>query len=129
MKGFGFIWVLLAFVVVVLAAGIPYWRVPYDELNRGHFAVLPGALLLGFLTMILVVAEVAPAKPTAITMLLCVPVIVCVSVAKDTALDPTSHNLWPFELVLGAISGAAIVVPAVLLGLALRWTLARMSAR
>jgi len=58
-------------------------------------------------------------------MLLCVPVIACVSVAKDTAADPTSHNLWPFELVLAAISGAVVVVPALLLGLALRWALAR----
>ena len=129
MKGLGFVWVLLAFTVIVLAAGVPYWRIPYDELNRGHFAVLPGALLLGFLTLILVVVEVAPAKRIAMAMLFCVPVIICVSIAKDTARDPTSHNLWPFELVLAAISGAAVVAPAVLLGLALRWALARMAAR
>jgi hypothetical protein len=129
MKGLGLAWVLLAFAVVVLAAGIPYWRIPYDELNRGHFAILPGALLLGFLTLILAVAEVAPAKRIAVTMLLCVPVIVCVSIAKDRARDPTSHNLWPFELAFAAIGGAAIVVPAVLLALALRWALARMAAR
>ena len=59
MKGLGFIWVLLAFAAVTLAAGIPYRRLPYAEINRGHFAILPGALLLGFLTLILVVAEVA----------------------------------------------------------------------
>jgi hypothetical protein len=129
MKRIGAAWVLLAFSVVVLAAGIPYWRIPYDELNRGHFAVLPGALLLGFLTLILVVTEAAPAKRIAVTMLCSVPVIVCVSIAKDTARDPTSHNLMPFELALAAISGAVIVVPAVLLGLGLRWVLARVSAR
>jgi hypothetical protein len=128
MKSLGFLWVLLAFAVVVLAAGIPYWRVPYDELNRGHFAVLPGALLLGFVTLVLVLAEVTPVKRIALTMLLCVPVIACVSVAKDTAADPTSHNLWPFELVLAAISGAVVVLPAVAVGMAIRWAIARMAS-
>jgi hypothetical protein len=128
MKGFGFIWLLLAFAVVVLAAGIPYWGISYDELNQGHFAVLPGALLLGFLTLLLIVAEVAPVKPIALTMLLCVPVIVVVSIAKDTAADPTSHNLWPFELVFAAIAGAAIVLPAALLSVAVRWAMARMAS-
>ena len=128
MKSLGFVWVMLAFAVVVLAAGIPYWRIPYDELNRGHFAVLPGALLLGFVTLVLVLAEVAPVKRIALTMLLCVPVIACVSVAKDTAADPTSHNLWPFELVLAAISGAVVVLPAVAVGMAIRWAIARMAS-
>jgi|SRR5215475_12294972 len=125
MKNLGFAWVLLAFAVVVLAAGIPYWSVSYDELNRGHFAVLPGAVLLGILTLFLVAADVAPIKRIAWTMLLCVPTIVAVSIAKHTAADPTSHNLWPFELLLAAISGAVIVLPALLLGLAARWAVTR----
>jgi hypothetical protein len=126
MKGLGFLWLALAFAAVVLAAGIPYWRLPYDEINRGHFAVVPGALLLGFLTLILVAAEVARVKHVAVAMLLCVPAIDIVSIVKDTATDPTSHNLWPFELVIAGISGALVVVPAVLLGLAGRWVMARM---
>jgi hypothetical protein len=125
MKNLGLVWVLLACAVVVLAAGVPYWRLSYDELNRGHFAVLPGALLLGFLTLVLVLTEVAAVKQIAVTMLLAVPVIVCVSVIKDTAADPTSHNLWPFELVLAALSGAVIVLPAATLGVAGRWAMAR----
>jgi hypothetical protein len=129
MKGLGFLWVLVGFAVVILAAGIPYWRIPYDELNRGHFAVLPGALLLGGLTLVLVLTEVASVKLIATTMLLSVPVIVCVSVAKDTAADPTSHNLWPFELVIAAISGAIVVVPAVALGAAIRWATERLASR
>ncbi|MBR0830755.1 hypothetical protein JQ596_35155 [Bradyrhizobium manausense] len=129
MKNLGFVWVLLAFAVVVLAAGIPYWRLPYAEINRGHFAVLPGAILLGFLTLILVVAAVARVKLIAVAMLLAVPAIDIVSIAKDTAADPTSHNLWPFEFVIAALSGAAVVLPAVAAGLAVRWAMARMAAR
>jgi sugar phosphate permease len=127
MKGLDCIWLGLAFAAVVLAAGIPYWRLPYDEINRGHFAILPGALLLGFLTLLLVAAEVARVKAIAVTMLLCVPAIDVVSIVKDTTADPTSHNLWPFELAIAAISGALVVVPAMLAGLAARWAMRRMA--
>ncbi len=127
MKGLGYIWLGLAFAAVVLAAGIPYWRLPYDEINRGHFAILPGALLLGFLTLLPVAAEVARVKAIAVTMLLCVPAIDVVSIVKDTTADPTSHNLWPFELAIATISGALVVVPAVLAGLAARWAMAKMA--
>ena len=129
MKIPGFIWLLLAFAVVVLAAGVPYWRLSYDEINRGHFAIVPGAVLLGFLTLVLILAEVAPVKQIAVAMLSCVPVIDIVSIIKDTARDPTSHNLWPFEFAIAAISGALVVVPAMLIGLALRWAMARMGSR
>jgi hypothetical protein len=129
MKVPGFIWLLLAFAVVVLAAGVPYWRLPYDEINRGHFAIWPGAVLLGFLTLVLMLAEVAPARQITAAMLSCVPAIDVVSIIKDTARDATSHNLWPFEFVIAAISGALVVVPAVLIGLALRWAMAQMESR
>ena len=125
MKGLGLLWALLGCAVVVLAAGVPYWRLSYAELNHGHFAVLPGALLLGFLTLILVLTGVAPVKQIAVTMLLAVPTIVIVSIVKDTAADPTSHNLWPFELVIAAVSGAAVVVPVALLAAAIRWAMAK----
>lgn len=128
MKGAGFLWVVLALAVVVLAAGIPYWRLPYNEINRGHFAMLPGALLLGFLTLVLIVVEVARVKFTALTMLLAVPTINVVKIAIDTAADPTSHNLFPFELIIAALSGAAVVLPVVGIGLAVRWAMARMGA-
>lgn len=127
MKGLGYIWLGLAFAAVVLAAGIPYWRPPYDEINRGHFAILPGALLLGFLTLLPVAAEVARVKAIAVTMQLCVPAIDVVSIVKDTTADPTSHNLWPFELAIAVISGALVVVPAVLAALAARWAMAKMA--
>jgi len=117
----GCIWLLLAFASVVLAAGIPYWRLSYDQVNRGEFQVMPGAILLGLLTLILVLLAVAPVRRIATMMLACVPVIDAVSIVQHTARDPTSHNLWPLELVFATIAGAAIVIPAVLLGVGLRW--------
>ncbi|MGY4304146.1 putative membrane protein YfhO [Bradyrhizobium sp. USDA 4369] len=127
MKILDVLWLLLALAVVVLAAGLPYWRLSYAELNKGQFAVLPGALLLAFLSLVLVLTDMAPARRIVQAMLLAVPIIVSVSIARDTAIDPTSHNLWPLELLFAAIAGAAIVLPAVGIGLSVRWALARLS--
>ena len=120
---------LLALAGVVLAAGLPYWRLSSAELNKGQFAVLPGALLLAFLSLVLVLIDMAPVRRIVQAMLLAVPIIVGVSIGKDTATDPTSHNLWPLELLFAALAGAAIVLPAVGIGLSVRWALARLSPR
>ena len=34
-----------------------------------------------------------------------VPAAVLARVAVETTLDPTSHNLWPFELVIAGFVG------------------------
>lgn len=121
----GWIWLLLAFASVVLAAGIPYWRLSYEQVNRGDFHVVPGAILLGVLTMVLVLIAAAPVRRIAMTMFACVPVIDAVSIVQHTARDPTSHNLWPLELAFASIAGAAVVGPGLLLGLGLRWLTTR----
>ncbi|CCD96004.1 conserved membrane hypothetical protein [Bradyrhizobium sp. ORS 375] len=129
MKSHGPLWLFAAFAVVVLAAGLPYWRLSYDELNRGQFAVAPGALLLGLLSLVLVLADAAPVRRIVQVMSFCAPTIAAVSIARHTAIDPTSHNLWPLELAFAGIAGAVIVIPAVVLGLSVRWALARLGPR
>jgi hypothetical protein len=37
-------------------------------------------------------------------------------VVVDTTRDPTSHNLWPFELVIAFLVGLAGTVPGTLIG-------------
>ena len=37
-------------------------------------------------------------------------------VVVDTARDPTSHNLWPFEMVIAFALGLAGAVPGALIG-------------
>jgi len=46
------------------------------------------------------------------------PAAIAARVVVETATDPTSHNLWPFELFLGgmvstacAATGALIAIP------------------
>ena len=41
-------------------------------------------------------------------------------VVVDTMRDPTSHNLWPFEVVIAFMVGLAGAVPGALIGSAIR---------
>ncbi|MGY3449891.1 hypothetical protein [Bradyrhizobium sp. USDA 4353] len=124
----GFTALALGYVAVVLAIGLPYWRLTYAELNQGRFAILPGALLLGLLTYVLVVTAAAAPRRIAQVMIATVPSIVIVPIWRHTAVDPTSHNLWPLELVLAVVAGAMVVLPALAIGLGTRWLLARRAA-
>jgi hypothetical protein len=128
MRRTAFLWLPFSFAVAFLAIGIPFWRIPYNQFDLGHGELLPGAILLGVLTLLLIVAEAARARWVAIVMSLCVPAIDCVSIAHDTAIDPTSHNLAPFELVAAFILGAAFVVPGLVAGTLLRTLVRRQQA-
>ncbi|HEX5484378.1 MAG TPA: hypothetical protein VFX23_00135 [Limnobacter sp.] len=37
---------------------------------------------------------------------------VVIQIIVDTSVDPTSHNLWPFELLLADLLCASILTPA-----------------
>ena len=94
--------------LAVLVCGWPYWSLPKGSFNLPDAlpaispwvvgvgalvgGVLGGNALRGFLAF----AAVLPA-------------VAFVRVALDVAVDPTSHNLWPFELV---IAGGVGVLPA-----------------
>jgi hypothetical protein len=59
---------------------------------------------------------------------LAVPAVVLLRVVIETAADPTSHNLWPFEVVIGAGVGALVALAGALAGIGFEW-LARMRRR
>jgi len=89
---------------------------------------LPGAVLLGVLTMILIATDSARPNRTFVAMSLCAPLVDLIAIVRDGAVDPTSHNLAPFELILSGLLGAAFVLPGLALGLALRAWRRRRSA-
>lgn len=45
-----------------------------------------------------------------------VPLAVLCKLVWDLVRDPTSHSLWPFELVIAAVIGAAAALVGVLVG-------------
>ncbi|MBP1771118.1 MAG: hypothetical protein H6P99_281 [Holophagaceae bacterium] len=99
-----------------LAAGLPWWTAPYNRFSLSH----PLAIL-GCLAFVLIAAWAAGWTPLGLgrgTLAAgaAVPAAVMVRVLVDTMKDPTSHNLWPFEVVIAGMFGLGLAFAAALLG-------------
>jgi hypothetical protein len=100
--------------VALLACGMTLWPLPYSEVSlMGRPSFLSWMLLgsgAGFLAGLLV-------RRRFLLPMLTVPagfmLAVLGRVAVETAKDPTSHNLWPFEVAIAAGVGALAGVAGV----------------
>jgi hypothetical protein len=112
----------VAFVAAFVAVGIPYWRLPYSQVSLPDALYGPGlavvfvaaaALCWRYGSGVRAAAVAAGAAPLA---------AVVARVIFETAWDPTSHNLWPFEVVIAATVGMLVACSGALLGvLGRRW--------
>ncbi len=98
-----------------LLVGLPRWIAPYNAEfpEPGMLAALAG---LAAIAMMLVAARAASPRLAWLAMALCLPAATLARVIVETAADPTSHNLWPLELVFAWFVGAAAVLPGILVG-------------
>jgi len=113
------------FTLAFFTVGVPYWMIPYGKVN------LPDALYGPGLVVVLAAAVVARGYSgtsftrSVLVMGSAVPAAVMTRVIVEVAQRPTSHNLWPFELVIamlvGAAAAAAAAVAGALLGSLLLW--------
>lgn len=104
---------------------VPYWSVSYDSVrDDGIFAwfwLVELVVLLG--TTLAGAVSHAPLAAVMALMLACVPIAVVGRVVIDTASDPTSHNLWPLEVVLAIF----MTLPPICVGGLLAWAIRRAS--
>ena len=106
----------LAFLCSFLVVGLPYWQIPYAQVS------LPNAVW-GWPLMIVTALAALPRVvfgtrfwPSALVVGASVPAAVLARVVYDTSSDPTSHNLWPFEIILAAGPGLLAGVMGALVG-------------
>ena len=94
-----------AFVVSFFAVGFPYWQIPYAKVSLPSTLYGTGLVVVG----VLAAAAHAFCRARLLAVILpvgaAVPAAILVRVAVDTAKDPTSHNLWPFEVIIAAMVG------------------------
>lgn len=121
-------WLAAAFVIGLVVVGIPYWQTRYSQVS------LPDTLYgFGLLAVaILAAAARAFGKARIARVILivgsAVPTAVLARIVIEAAKDPTSHNLWPLEIIIATMVGlvcssvGALVgsVPSVISKLALR---------
>lgn len=116
---------VLGFILGVLVLGIPYFFTAYSELK------LPEALNKPGLFVVAVAAGVTVgygAKTFWKGLLLfgaVAPTVIMLRVVFDEIADPTSHNLWPFEVAI-AVGASA---PYAFFGAALGWVFFKLSGR
>jgi hypothetical protein len=113
----------LAFLGGFVAVGVPYWRLPYSQVS------LPDSLYGGGLAVVFVAALAlrwrygSGLRAAALAAGTAPAAAVLARVTVETAMDPTSHNLWPLEVVIAATVGMLVAAAGALLGsLARRWS-------
>jgi len=109
----------------VLACGVPLWPVPYRQVSMPENPSASTWLLLGAVAGLIAGYLLRQRKRVPVLAVTAGFALGVVGrVAVETANDPTSHNLWPFEV---AIAGAIGLVAAVL-GVGLARLLQRATA-
>ncbi|HEV8619400.1 MAG TPA: hypothetical protein VGQ79_00080 [Nitrospiraceae bacterium] len=116
MKPHAVYWLVAAFVISFFAVGFPYWQIPYAKVSLPTTLFGTGLVVVG----VLAAAARAIGKARILTVILAVgaavPAPLLARVAVDTAKDPTSHNLWPFEFIIAAVIGVLCSSAGALVG-------------
>lgn len=106
---------LLAFLVSFFVVGMPYWWLPYAAVSLPN-TLLDVPLVAPIVAALWLRAARSPSIWRAARVVgAAVPAAVLARVAVETSIDPTSHNLWPLEVMIAAFVGW----PAALLGAAI----------
>ncbi|MEO6307256.1 MAG: hypothetical protein ABIO96_14220 [Nitrospiraceae bacterium] len=109
-------WLVAAFVISFFLMGVPYWQIPYAKVSLPNSLYGMGLLVVG----VLAAAARAFGKARLLAVVLAVgaavPAPILARSAVDTAKDPTSHNLWPFEFIIAAMIGALCSSAGALVG-------------
>mgnify|MGYP003384557120 CR=1 FL=1 len=95
-----------------ISVGIPYWLIPYNKLNLPDALITP-LLIIPFISCILLRIRTTH-KLSKITWLIGASMVgaVVARIFVDVIRDGTSHNLWPFEIIIASI----ISFPLALIG-------------
>lgn len=115
---------IAGFVVSLLAVGAYWWPPSYSEIQ-----VIPSWWVFALISI--AVALIFASNDFRKSMLMGATVAagaigaVAVRIVIDVVGDPTSHNLWPFEIVIASL----FVVPSALLGSAVGVVIRRLIRR
>jgi hypothetical protein len=121
-------WTGGGFVFAFFAVGIPWWSIPYDQSWSGVetlffwvglFSVMMAAAfarIFGRAGFYLTIPFIGASVPAAIFA----------RVLVDTIRNPTTHNLWPFEIAIGVAYGVFFAGLGAVLGTLFAWFTKKM---
>lgn len=119
------VWAASAFLLPAVVLGVPYFMADYSQLEGAGIVWGWGLLVVGGTAGLArgigrVAFPLAAIAPAAALL-----AVVVTRIVADTALDPTSHNLWPLEIVIASFTGSFSAVTGALLGNLAGWLIAR----
>ena len=94
------VWLLIAFLASALAVGRSYWAVPYSRVSLPGSLMVPGLLIVVVSACLLAAYGVARFRTVFLIHAASIPAVVFLRIVMDGLADPTSHNLWPLEVVI-----------------------------
>lgn len=98
-------WLPVAFFLGFFVVGVPYWLIPYHEVNLPSAVMGPGLLVVAGAALTLRLREVGKFWRIVAVAGAAVPAAVFARVVWDGLKDPTTHNLWPIEVVIALLLG------------------------
>jgi hypothetical protein len=120
-------WPAVVASICAVAIIVPYWAADYADVEDGGLGTfaLPVAAILGVAAFVLSALHLGRKLEIALALCAPAPIAVVGRVLIDTADDPTTHSLWPFEIVLAV----GISAPPILLGVFAGWGARRLAER
>lgn len=112
-------WLLFAFIANFFVVGIPYWVIPYNKVNLPSALMEWSLLLVGLSALLVCACRVATFWKAVCILAASVPAAVLARVIVDGVKDPTSHNLWPLELIIALVVGILCTLPGSIVGILL----------
>jgi len=107
---------VLAVVAGFFSAGVPFWLVPYNKANLPSSLLHAGLIVVTVLALWLCACGIASFCRTTVLMAASVGAAVAARVAVGVAQDPTSHNLWPLEMIIASMIGLVCAAAGAALG-------------
>jgi hypothetical protein len=115
-------WLLTAFLVSWLAVGLSYWPIPYRQISLPESLLGLSLNVVAVSACLLAVYRVARFRTIILIETASIPAVVFSRVVMDGVKDPTSHNLWPLEIVIALGVGFVSASIGALAGGILAWS-------
>lgn len=114
-----------SFLASTLAMAISYFGLAYSQVSLPNALYGYGLALMFALAIAVRASGSAGLLLTAAVLALAPPAVVMLRIVRDVAADPTSHNLWPFEVVIAVVVGVVVATAGALVGTLLHRLLRR----
>jgi len=119
-------WIAAAFAAGLVAGALPLWPIPYSQVSMMEGSSLPLAWQISSGLVAILIAGASPLGPikTILVVGSGVPMAVLLRAVVEGTIDPSTHNLLPFEVILSIWIVALPVIGGAFLGYVLKKDLA-----